>query len=134
MKQERIQEQPIPNAVDKEDETEYGELSGLENKPSLMLNGINYPLQMGRNTVGRRSATSSASLQLPIKDPYMSRQNAIIEVGQIMQGKWYVTISSCNKQNLAKVNGQEIKIGDKMVLQPKNVIRLGHTDIIFTLD
>lgn len=116
------------------DETEFGNVLANTGSPVLLLNGVKHALKLGRNTVGRKSTESSATLQLPVTDRYMSRVNAVIEVNKVAQGKWYVTIGSCNERNLVKVNEHEVQMGDKMVLQSNYVIRLGHTNLVFTLE
>ena len=117
-----------------DDETEFGNVLANTGNPMLLVNGAKHSLKLGRNTVGRKSSESSATLQLPVADRYMSRVNAVIEVYKVAQGKWYVTIASCNERNLVKVNEHSVQMGDKMVLQSNYVIRLGHTNIVFTLE
>lgn len=122
-----------PTMAEDKTETRFDTLPS-SGKPVLICNGEKFPLKEGRNTVGRKSPTSNATLQLPIQDQYMSRVNAIIEVNRIFQDRSYVTISSCNEHNLASVNGHDVQIGDRMVLQPSYVIRLGHTNLSYELE
>lgn len=116
------------------DETEFGLLSGSQGKPVLITNGTVYPLRMGRNTVGRRSPSSTATLQINTDDRFMSRVNAVVEVGRVVNGEWHIVIASCNENNLVKLDGHSLFIGDRVVLQAGNIIRLGHTDIAFSYE
>ena len=116
------------------DETELGNVLINSGKPFLVIGNQRFQLKEGRNTVGRRSDDSTATLQIPTDDLYMSRVNAIIEISKVTGNKWYVTVSSCNERNLVKVNQRTLKMGERLVLQPSYVIRLGHTDVGFTLE
>ncbi|MBQ9636551.1 MAG: FHA domain-containing protein [Prevotella sp.] len=133
LKKHSVKPQPASKPKDK-DETEFGLLSASQGKPTLTTNGKPYYLRMGRNTVGRRSGTSAATLQIETADMYMSRVNAVIEVSKSTNGEWHVIIASCNENNLVKIDGHSLHIGDRVVLQPGNIIRLGHSDIAFTYE
>lgn len=102
--------------------------------PVLILNGIKYRLSLGHNTVGRESPSSTATLQLPVSDPYMSRINVFLDITKTDMGTWQVVISSCNDRNLAKVNGHPLEMGNRIILQDGNRIGLGHTELLFTFD
>ena len=102
--------------------------------PVLILNGTKYRLSLGHNTIGRVSPSSTATLQLPVSDPYMSRTNVFLDVTKTDMGTWQVVISSCNDRNLAKVNGHPLEIGNRIILQEGNRIGLGHTELLFKFD
>ena len=115
-----------------QDETEFYSLVEDCGNPSLNVSESKFKLQIGRNTVGRKCTPAQSTLQIPTSDKYMSRINAIIEVGKNLEGSWRVVIASCNENNLAKVNGRPLRIGDKIFLQAGDTITLGHTDMIFS--
>lgn len=133
LKKHTVKPQPANKPKDK-DETEFGLMAASQGIPVLTANGIPYPLRMGRNTVGRCSSSSTATLQIKTEDMYMSRVNAVIEVSKSTNGEWHVVIASCNENNLVKIDGHSLYIGDRVVLQPGNIIRLGHSDIAFTYE
>lgn len=100
--------------------------------PSLIIEGNKYELKLGRNTVGRKCDPPQATIQIPTADRYMSRVNATIEVGRNLTGNWRVVIASSNANNLVKVSGRELQMGDMVFLQHGNIVTLGHTDIVFS--
>lgn len=112
-------------------ETEFFQPMPKTGKPTLLLGGVNYTLQLGHNTVGRKSPESTATLQLRVNDPYMSRINAHIDVTRTDRGLWQVVVSSCNERNLVKLNGQPLAMGNRIVLAAGNTLCLGHTNITF---
>lgn len=119
-------------AYDKDDTEPYAGLASASMSPALLMDGKTYELPIGRNTVGRKAASSLSTLQLDTADRYMSRTNAIIDVARSLDGSWRVTISSSNERNLVKIDGHSIAMGDRIILQPGNTITLGHTNIDFT--
>ena len=100
--------------------------------PTLVFAGRNYPLEEGQNTVGRHAESSSAKIQLPVDDRYMSRLNAVINVQKQLAGQLKVTIESCNERNLVRLNNQPVPIGNTVNLFPGMIIGLGHTEVTFT--
>lgn len=103
-----------------------------EAKPTLVHNGMKYPLNVGRNTVGRRAQTSTSLIQIATDDRYMSRVNAIFEVSRTQTG-WQVCVSSCNGTNLVKINGYPVPMGDRIILMDGMTITLGHTDLHYAI-
>lgn len=102
--------------------------------PALVLHGVRYRLSLGHNAVGRESTNSTATLQFPVDDRYMSRVNAFIDVTKTDMGTWQVVVSSSNERNLVKVNGHAIEMGNRIILQEGNRLGLGHTELLFTYD
>lgn len=100
--------------------------------PMLVLNGQQYRLNVGRNTVGRKAHSSSSLIQIVTDDRYMSRTNAIVEVYRLPNG-WQVCISSYNEDNLVKINGLSVPMGDRIILMPGMIITLGRTELLFTI-
>ena len=82
--------------------------------------------------MGRHAESSSAKIQLPVDDRYMSRLNAVINVQKQLTGQLKVTIESCNERNLVRLNNQPVPIGNTVNLFPGMIIGLGHTEVTFT--
>jgi len=99
--------------------------------PELVMFGQKYILRAGCNTVGRKSDTSTSTLQLPVADKHMSRTNASINVSKNASGRWHTTINSCNERNLVKINDHSLEMGDTASLRPGDVITMGQTKMMF---
>lgn len=98
----------------------------------LVVNGREYRLNVGRNTVGRKAHTSTSLIQIETDDRYMSRTNAIIEVYQV-QGGWQVCVSSYTENNLVKINNLSIPMGDRIILLSGMTLTMGHTTMQFVI-
>lgn len=120
--------------ISNDERTVFQKLESVSGMPVLMTNGRKYKLHEGRNIVGRSCVSSTANIQLLCDDQYMSRQNAIIDVTKTSFGEWYVKVRSCNERNLVKINEQVLAIDDVSILQPGNVLRLGHTHVLYTIE
>lgn len=57
-----------------------------------------YPLQLGRNTVGRKSAKSEATLQIATDDLSMSRMHAEVNVEQLPNGRVKVIVGDARSR------------------------------------
>ena len=53
----------------------------------LRWNDICYPLLEGKNTIGRKSPNSEATIQIPVNDMSMSRIHAEIEIVKLPNGR-----------------------------------------------
>lgn len=100
---------------------------------SLQYGGISYPLEEGRNIVGRKASTSTATIQIETADRYMSRQHCSITVTSLPDGTKKVVLSNYQNKNQTTVDGQSIDIGDEIRLTDGNSITMGHTTITFKL-
>ena len=129
-----IRKKPIHMATGnvENDETMTG-MDMMKGEPVIVFNGVDYPLQIGRNTIGRSGTTSLATIQLASDDRYMSRLNAIINVKKLSDGTYYVTASSINERNLVQVNDHPINMGDSTVLLNGYILTLGNTKVVFSL-
>ena len=83
-------------------------------------------LKKGINVLGRQSASSSATVQLPTSDSFMSRNHAIIEVND--RG---CLLSDNSSMNGTWLNGVRIGTSDVALLMPGDTVRLGHTVFVF---
>ena len=97
----------------------------------LMFGGVSYPLMEGKNIVGRKGTTSTATVQIETADRYMSRQHCCIIVKTLPDGTRRVVLSNYQNKNLTSVDGQEIATGDEIRLTNGNSITMGHTTVTF---
>lgn len=97
----------------------------------LVFNGVEYPLQMGRNVVGRKATTSQASIQIDTADRYMSRQHVLINLTKLSDGTIKATLCNYQNKNDTTIDGQPIETGDEIRLVDGNTITMGDTSVIF---
>lgn len=100
-------------------------------RASLLCDGEKYPLEIGRNVVGRKAQTSTATLQIATADRYMSRQHAVVNVTRLPDGGLKCTLRNDQNKNQTLVDGQPIENGDEIRLTDGNRITMGHTTILF---
>lgn len=106
------------------DETKY---KGLMKNAYLVVDGTGYRLSEGANVVGRKAATSQASLQIDTPDHYMSRQHAQIELYRLPDGGLKAVITNYQNKNATTVNGMVLQDGDAIVLVNGYKIVMGDT-------
>lgn len=94
--------------------------------------GRSYRLSEGLNTIGRKSSTSSASVQIQTSDMCMSRNHIAIEVVRTRNSYSHVCYNTKNK-NATLVNGVELTSSDKVILMPSDKILLGNTELVFKI-
>ncbi|MBQ0047013.1 MAG: FHA domain-containing protein [Prevotellaceae bacterium] len=92
--------------------------------------GTSYQLQSGINTIGRKAASSTASVQINVEDRYMSRSHAIIEVKNAGGQALHILRNGANK-NPSYFNGTLVGDGDQLILNNGDRIKLGMTELIF---
>lgn len=97
----------------------------------LVVDGREYKLLQGENTIGRKSPTSSASVQIATSDGYMSRRQAKITVSTTENGALKAVISNDRNKNLTSINGQELSEGDEIVLTDGDEIVMGKTRMTY---
>jgi hypothetical protein len=99
----------------------------------LSCGGKIYPLQDGRNIVGRQATTSEATVQIETVDRYMSRQHCIINVSTLPDGSKKAVLRNYQNKNSTTIDGQLIGKGDEIRLTDGNSITMGHTTVTFKL-
>ncbi len=99
--------------------------------PALIFDGQRYPLLDGRNVVGRRAASSTATVQIPSTDRYMSRRHVVVEVSRTPRGLPKALLSNCKNKNATHVNGLRVEDTDEVVLQNEYEIRMGDTVVTY---
>lgn len=97
---------------------------------SLKVGDKLYPLAEGKNTIGRKSVSSVADVQLDVEDRRMSRMHICITVVKKTNGVQH-RIENLTMQGKVIINGNTMKAGEVVILQFGDVIRLGETDIQF---
>ena len=94
--------------------------------------GRSYSLQRGKNTLGRKAATSDATVQIETTDSFMSRNHIGIDV-ENQNGGIYCVLYNTRNRNKTLVNGNRVEEGDRIELQNGTIITLGNTQLKFTL-
>ena len=105
--------------------------SQLQAKPKLLYQGREYPLDDGRNVIGRRAQTSQATVQIDTDDRYMSRQHCIITVTSLPDGSRKAVLTNYQNKNTTTIDGQEITSTDAIRLTDGNSIKMGQTSVTF---
>ena len=96
----------------------------------LFCNGREYPLQMGRNIVGRRNRTKPTTLMLDVNDSYMSREHILINVEQVGD-KLRATVTNYQNTNDTQVAGLPLAKGEMVVLNNGMTITMGETTVTY---
>lgn len=99
----------------------------------LLFGGIYYKLEEGRNIVGRKGCTSTATVQIDSADRYMSRQHCEIIVTTMPDGNKKVVLRNYQNKNLTTIDGHAIDTGDEIRLTDNNSITMGRTTVTFKL-
>lgn len=99
----------------------------------LLFGGIYYQLEEGRNIVGRKGCTSTATVQIDTADRYMSRQHCEIIVTTMPDGNKKVVLRNYQNKNLTTIDGHAIDTGDEIRLTDNNSITMGRTTVTFKL-
>ncbi|MBR1940430.1 MAG: FHA domain-containing protein [Bacteroidaceae bacterium] len=127
-----ISYQQLPLQSVANDETDYRKDEGSIGALTQVGNGRRYQLKIGSNTIGRKATTSNTQIQIETNDLYMSRNHAEIIVSTSNNGFLHYFKNAQNKNN-TYVNEQIIKDGDLLILEGGEIIRMGHTELIFEL-
>ena len=140
---ERVQE-PLdartyyaPKGPVNESETILGDRNTIKQNEklsvSLVHEGKSYPLEEGRNIVGRKGNTSQATVQIATDDKYMSRQHISIDVTNMGDGMIKAVLSNYQNKNSTMIEGQPIETGDQIRLADGNTITMGKTTVTFKM-
>jgi DNA-directed RNA polymerase subunit M/transcription elongation factor TFIIS len=93
-----------------------------------------FSLARGKNTLGRRSPNSSASVQFTTTDMYMSRNHAIIDVVMNADATFSHRLSDNGGKNGTFHNEVKLEPGEIINLLPNDTVRLGHTVFKFIVE
>lgn len=108
-------------------------------KGLLVVAGVEYPLHKGISVIGRKSASSKATIQIDVAAlPHeigttMSRAHAQIGVTQSQQGYLHTLQPMPEAKNETWVNGVSIQKGDVIRLNDGDMIRMGRVEVQFRL-
>lgn len=105
----------------------------VESSCALVVDGIEYELLLGQNTVGRMAQSSVASLQFQTSDMYMSRHHAIINVRRIADGSLRVSVKNYENKNQTYVDNHPLEKDDEVILHNGSIIMMGKTHVCFKI-
>lgn len=94
--------------------------------------GRTYQLRSGINTIGRKAASSPASVQIATDDRTMSRSHAVIEVSHAGGKTIHILRNGANK-NPSFLNGSLIGPHDQLILNNGDRIKMGNTEMTFKI-
>lgn len=94
--------------------------------------GRTYQLRSGINTIGRKAASSPASVQIATDDRTMSRSHAVIEVSHAGGKTIHILRNGANK-NPSFLNGSLIGPQDQLILNNGDRIKMGNTEMTFKI-
>jgi hypothetical protein len=95
---------------------------------------VEFSLARGKNTMGRKSPSSAASIQFPTIDMYMSRNHAIIDVVMNADATFSHRLSDSGGKNGTFHNEVKIEADEIINMLPNDIIRLGHTVLKFIIE
>lgn len=118
------------NDNESEDETE---IFDFQNAGALldMSSGEKYPLHVGQNVIGRKTETSTASVQIMTSDRHMSRLHSIIEVNRQEDGSLVHVISNAENKNPTTVNGNLVEDDELNILHNGDILQFGTVQMRF---
>lgn len=126
----RIGQQPLQDGGD---ETRIGSSAPRPSAGVLVdSKGSTYPLRPGVNTIGRKAASSPASVQIATDDRTMSRSHAVIEVSDAGGKTIHILRNGANK-NPSFLNGNLIGQQDQFILNNGDRIKMGDTILTFKI-
>lgn len=92
----------------------------------LVFNDTKYQLKIGRNTIGRKSSTPQATIQIDtMGDNTMSRFHAVIEIVRMSDMSVRAIISNGSNKNPTYVSGTLLSGTDKLILKNGSEIKMG---------
>lgn len=94
--------------------------------------GRTYQLRSGINTIGRKAASSPASVQIATDDRTMSRSHAVIDVSHAGGKTIHILRNGANK-NPSFLNGSLIGQQDQLILNNGDRIKMGNTEMTFKI-
>ena len=96
----------------------------------LECNGVKYELEAGENTIGRKSPTSEATIQISTDDKTVSRKHAKIEIVKLDNGRVKAVLSDIRKAEKSAIKpmyfgDEEIYPEDRLDLEDGDTFKLG---------
>ena len=100
----------------------------------IIADGRIYPLRLGKNVIGRKSGTSSATIQLTTASKRLSREHIVIDVKNVPGVGIAHHVSLYKKVvNVTFVNNIQLEFGDVIVLNTHDIIKLPDIDVKFEI-
>lgn len=92
-----------------------------------------YPLEEGRNLIGRmtRNVPSKASIPISTDNRRMSRAHLYIDVVEGTDGHYHAYASNASNQNETTINGTVLEKEDKIGLKHQDRLSLSGTELIY---
>ena len=95
---------------------------------------LSFELHAGKNIIGRKAKGSAADIQIPEESKRMSREHLVVEVKKV-PGKGWVHYASLFKEkvNATYVNDELLEYGDRIVLNPGDLLKLPGVNVKFDI-
>ena len=111
-----------------------GNLEFLESDVEWLQTEKTVDLQIGINTLGRKSPNSTGNFQLPVEDLFMSKEHAVIDVVMKTDGVFEHRLWDKGSRNGTFHNEERLENGDVIKLIKGDIIKLGHTVLKFSVE
>ena len=100
---------------------------------AIYCNRVSYPLNIGKQTMGRMSTSQHLDIAIPTNDLSMSRLHAEIEVVKLSNGRIKPILQDLRdkekvKKKPIKIAGEYLYETDRIVLQSGDIFTLGDTN------
>jgi len=92
-----------------------------------------YSLNLGKNTIGRKSASVEVDIPIETQDKYMSRNHCLIEVIENKRGGYDYILANTENKNGIYVNAdraKKLKEGALIYLEDGATIQIGRTKVV----
>ena len=88
-----------------------------------------YPLPEGVSTIGRRSARSTATVQIAVADGFMSKVHCRVTAQRRGDGSVEAALSDAGSANGTYLNGRSLLPAEEASLHDGDVVRMGNTEL-----
>lgn len=88
-----------------------------------------YPLPEGVSTIGRRSARSTATVQIAVTDGFMSKVHCRVTAQRRGDGSVEAALSDAGSANGTYLNGRSLLPAEEAPLHDGDIVRMGNTEL-----
>lgn len=88
-----------------------------------------YPLPEGVSTIGRRSARSTATVQIAVADGFMSKVHCRVTAQRRGDGSVEAALSDAGSANGTYLNGRSLLPAEEAPLHDGDIVRMGNTEL-----
>lgn len=88
-----------------------------------------YPVPEGVSTIGRRSARSTATVQIAVADGFMSKVHCRVTAQRRGDGSVEAALSDAGSANGTYLNGRSLLPAEEAPLHDGDVVRMGNTEL-----